>query len=245
MRCTKVFVICFLVSVWSGGCTPWVMRAPGVDGQQAAPTLVASAIVWVQPPGCDPYGNCQKQGKDLTTVASIAAGLIDNSTLGEFGLEMISLVDPTMKKYGFALEWDEARAKKIDNLEIFTISNDVTVLTGYWSHPQTSQHKFVHNYFTNESALKAISQALAANKDQEHFVCFYLSIGEEGWIFEEPLLDLNIMVINQEGKEIFAARAIGEGDSSFWVVDKSPANLKIALLDAIKQLEGAEVEPLE
>lgn len=225
----------------SAGCaSTWVKRA-GAQPAQPVETLNASLTLTSRAPG-QTNDSSGDSAKALVT-------MVQNKDLDKFGERALEMTQEALLKRGYQLTLDKERAVRLGDSSLAK-NKDMQTLSGFWTHPQTSPYAFNGTFF--ESSLVKVAQTLQTpDKPQEHFASITLYVYEDadwacgsiiGWFF--PVVTMDVRILNNKGKEIFNSRVRGEGDSSFAVADRSPANLELALKRALMKMNALEVESL-
>lgn len=220
----------------SGCATTWVKRAPNSTPKAPAKTLVASMRVMSQAPG---------ESGDAKALST----LVQNKYLDQFGPIAYTKLSEALAKKGFALTIDKPRALKLGEAS-YMKNKTVSTLSGIWVHPDTTPYSF-NNAFFDSSLVKIASTLRIPENPGEHFasVSVYIHEGSNfacagiiGWFY--PIVTVDVLILNNKGKEVFNARFKGEGDSSFGVADRGAENLTKALNGAIGQMNGLEEKDL-
>ena len=240
-----LLLLLLLISLSSVGCaTEWVKRRGGVGPDPVQATHLASMATGVE------------RYEDETAVQAVVA-VAQNEKLERFGLEALPRIQEVLRAEGFALEIDEARAKRLRTglgvAEGLQGNRAATALIGWWAHPETSPMNFAyHDRWGDDYGDEA--RALGAGEEgaPRYFTAVHLAIEEHrgggcGPIFSSyyPVVVLRVRVIDQAGQPVYEAQVTGEGESQMAATDRSVENLMLALDEALAKLRAMEEEPLE
>lgn len=203
------------------------------------PTLLGAMVVSVD------MDNTTSTGTSNTVDAANAAlSIMNNAALGQFGEKVAPTLEQFLQQQGFALFYDGGRALTLDQLEWFKVDNAAAIVTGVWTDPRGSHHAFGGQIFKDH--YKKVADRLKVDGKKEAFASIRVRIREVNtWLFwYEPHVQVNISIIDGDGRELLDAQSVGVGKSSVFYIDRSTTNLQDALQNAILKLQSAPREML-
>jgi hypothetical protein len=218
-----------LLAVVAGGCfSPYLKHAANTPDPKPANVLVAGFVVHFESAG-------EKSALGAIVDAAQNAGLDD------FGKKATPMLAETLAAHGYTATYDAQRAKKLDAVEIASNSG-TAALTGQWRHPDAS---YWTPLMVDSLFVKPADIVGKIKTDQKEFFAFTdVSIADGGMFFKEPIVIVRTAIYDQDAKKVLDLGGIGEGDSSFFVANRSPANLEAALKKAFGSVSTAAEQTL-
>ena len=221
-------VVVALVAM-TGCLSPFIKTAADQPAPKPSKALLAGMLVHVVDSG-------EKKG--------LAGGLIDaaqNAGLDEFGKRATEQLKTVMASRGYEIETDASRSHGLDAIEIRSDST-TSALTGAWRNPDAS-------YWTPQtidSLFVKPKDVLAKLNPQpkEYFTFTDVSIIDEGMFMKEPHVVIRAVVYDADAKKVLDLQGLGEGESTFFISNRSPDNLEKALTRAFDSLKAVKEEPL-
>ena len=214
-----------LVFTTTMGClTPFVARKGSLPETRPAPALTSGFVV----------ANANSERSVLDAV--------QDGGLSEFGTGAVEPISAALAAKGYAIAFDKGRAKVLNAANI-TSDSTTTALTGAFHHPEAS-------YWTPDllggpfvSAKDLIVKIRTDNAD-EFFAFVGVNIRQSGIIFKEPQVEVRVSVYDANGVKVLDLRGLGVGDSSPFIANRSPSNLKLGLSRAVASFQSLTEEAL-
>jgi hypothetical protein len=220
-----------VLALGASGCfTPYLKRAADAPDPKPSEALVGGFMVRFQDSG---------QNRDLLAAAVNAA---QNAGLAEFGQKATTLHAEALAQWGYTVKYDGARATKLDLLQIES-GAATSALTGTWRHPEASSWgpQMVESLFVKPVDIVG---KLKDDAQKEYFVFTEITIQERGFVLKEPAVFVRTAIFDAGGRKVLDLAAVGAGNSSFLLADRSPPNLERALDAAFKGLAAVKEETL-
>ncbi len=234
----RALVIPLLGTLLSGCMTTKVLRATDLPNEPALPTVMVAGMVEL--------ANPQTQAETLSVV-DVVASVANNTRVDEFGRSVRAKLSPWLAKQGLAIATDAPRVKALQSVDWGEAANALTVLSGTWIDPEGTALRVGTNSLFRSYSLRRVAERLGTPDKPEGYLFTVLSVFEDTeWIFfRRPLLRVSVIVADQNGREVLRARGWGSGRTTPIVVDRTETNLAVALDEAVRKLEAAEVKPLD
>lgn len=172
---------------------------------------------------------------EMGSIVNITEGILAANDLKEFGIVAEENLKSFLSSYGFNQYNNEEIAKR-EMLPAINIPE-----LGYWVHPETSNYPTL--YFTGVAIgfnPKSHINKVKGDDDVDYFIYSDITVSKAykyGSFGGYPLATFNVAVVDDKGKVVLEAKALGEGKQRFFGVDLSKENMTTALNDAITKLK--------
>ena len=143
------------------------------------------------------------------------------------------------------LSWteDPARAKTVAKGDYGDLVNNLQTLSGVWIDPRGEL--FTLQSMTPRKLYAKVADRLNGPVDPEAFVFLRTTIEDRTkfLVMKYPRCNLDVEVVSDQGTLLYDLRTYGDGKAKFLVRDRLPANLHIALEDALDRAAALPVDP--
>ncbi|MCB9744355.1 MAG: hypothetical protein H6740_17285 [Alphaproteobacteria bacterium] len=215
--------------VLSGCMSTKVWQDVDVDVNAARPALMVNASIHVAEDEDD-------------SLAGAVMDIVQNKTLPEVGAQLPDKVRGALAPYGFDLIVDGPRVKRSQNLDMTEFTNDFTVLSGAWSHPEGTTMPLTWATLNRKRVAARIAESIDDPEVQDAYV--YVDVTVYEWtrflVMKQTVVGLSLLVVDEQGEDLLRARAYGDAGMKPLVADRSPEKVLEALDNAILDLHATE-----
>lgn len=225
-----VLSVAVLALAVSGCAKPWLKQDTKAPEPKPSNALVTGFSVRF---------DSGSQDKSLLEAAADAA---QNAQLADFGKKATDLFVAALAERGYTATFDQNRTRPLDAIQLASNSG-AAALTGMWRHPDASHWTpdTVDNWMQKPGDV--ITKVKAAD-GKEYYAFAEIVIRDQGMFFKEPFMVVRASVYDQDAKKVLDLQGIGEGESHFFMADRSPANLETALKRGFESLKTVQAEQL-
>ena len=222
---------------------PFLKVSPNLQKPNNAPTLVATMYINANPNPPDP-------DEDETPAPSLSETLeqTENLSLDESGEIFYSMTESFFAKEGFAIFEDKTRVEKnnlIKGNDAQQLKTVAQVLSGIWYSQGSSTVDINNNTILFKFTVNDVVKRFDSDVPDEYFLFATTRIyRDQHWFKVRPRIIVDYVVISDQKEVVMRARGVGYGESNFFVLDRSPQNLKIALKESIESIMDSERKPL-
>ncbi|MFL5322223.1 MAG: hypothetical protein ACJ790_21375 [Myxococcaceae bacterium] len=229
LRSASLFVVAIAALTLTGCLSPYMKHAANTPDPKPSNALVAGF-------------NIRFDSQGQKSLLDAAADVAQNSMLADFGKQATPMLATVLSDNGFTAAYDGPRAGKLDAIQLQSNSS-VAALTGTWRHPDSSHWTpdTVDALFTKPAD---VIGKIKVDGQKEYFAFTEVVIRDKGMFFKEPYVVVRTTIYDQDAKKVLDLQGIGEGESRFFVADRSPKNLETALqrgFESIKTVPATEL----
>ena len=220
---------------------PFLKISPNLEKPNSAPTLLTTMYI---------EGNASRtqQEEELRVDINDVISQKDNLSLNETGAIFHKMTVDFFAQEGFAVFEDKERIEKDalikgdDADQLKTVSQ---VLSGVWFSKGSSNMEINTNVILFQFNLDRIVKRFDSEVPEEYFLFASTRVyTNQHWLKQRPQLVVDYVLVSDKKELVMRARGVGYGESTFFVIDKSPENLGMALKEALESIETAERKPL-
>lgn len=176
------------------------------------------------------------------SVVEAASDIAQNSQLADFGKRAAEMYAQALAQHGYTVMYDRSRATELDAIKLES-SSTASALTGVWRHPDASlwTPETVDGLFVHPQDV--IGKVRAAD-GKEYFAFGEVRIQNTGWFFKEPLVVVRASIYDRDAHKVLDLQGVGSGDTQFFIANRSPQNLELALKRGFESLATVKTEEL-
>ena len=227
------------VLLLSTGCMKtYVMTAGGVTGDTPMDALMVSTRVQTIQESNESGG--------IGALVETATDLAANSQIDEFGSGVVDTLSGFLSTHGYTVVVDEAKAKSLQNVDWGEAGNKLSTLSGGYTDPRGAAMMVMPKMLFRDKVLQTTATKLSLDQgDAMLFITVNILESRKWLIMRLPYIQTTVLVADHSGQALLAAQGLGSGDTSVIVIDRSPANLQVAMDRAVEALGAAEVTPMK
>ncbi|MCB9745416.1 MAG: hypothetical protein H6741_33395 [Alphaproteobacteria bacterium] len=219
----------FALILLSGCMSTKVWQDVDLDPAASRPALMVNASVHVA------------QDED-DSLAGAVMDIVQNKTLPEVGQALPDKLNTALGAYGMNLVVDGQRVKRSSNADFTEFTNDFTVLSGAYSHPEGTTMPLTWATLNRRRVGERMAASLDEPEVEDLYVYADVTIYEISRLFimKETVVLLSLLVLDEQGEDVLRARAYGSAGMKPFVADRSPEKVLFALDDAINEMHLTE-----
>ena len=218
---------------------PFLKVSPTLEKPTDAPTLVTNISI---------DGNASTRSSDEIGLGDLISQK-DNLKLDEAGDILLSQSTGWFRTEGFALYENKEQAQQLDLLKgegIQTAKNVAQIVAGNWISPASSMVVINNDMILLKSYRNHVVEKIDSEVEGEFFLFASARVYKAtNWFFVRPRIVLDYVLLSETNAIVMRARGLGFGKSNFWIMDRSPSNLGLAIEEAIESIKQAERKPLK
>ena len=224
--------ICVVALLGTGCLKTYVERSATLGPEAPLPTLMVHT-------GVTASQSSHGEVSSTAELLALASDVIQNTQLDEFGETVLDASTPFLETQGVQLVIDADRAKSTRKVDWGEVGNSLTFATGGWTDARGGVMSLVPRMLFRKAVFSKMGTELHQGGAPEGYLYVVGTVHERGLFFPFPKLALTFVVHDQTGQELLLAQGVGQGERSFFLVDRSPQNLGIALEQALTELDAA------
>lgn len=163
-----------------------------------------------------------------------------NAHLPDYGDKMMERMKPFLAERGFALTTDHDRVSTAEQETLEKLEKFTSIAAGAWICPDGSMVVVNNSALFRKNSYEMIIERAAPVQPGEHFVFIDARIYKmrKWFVVGFARMVLDVIVIDHQGSEVYAARGVGDGPTSAFVALHHVEALTEAMEYALTTIEA-------